>query len=397
MTSLGPRRGFSPELHAALFHATVFAAGSTVSVYFAIWLAGKGLSPDQIGIINAVPVMAMLATNVFVGRLADRASDWRQAIIILSLLAGTIPIGLFWVNDFWGILLIWTLSIIPSGSISPLTDAATLRMTQRNGTDFGFVRAWGTVGYAVFTVLSGLVIAQWGDAAFLPLFLGLSLLRAGLSLQLPRFRAPAHLATLADVRPRAGAMREVLRPWFILPLVAFALVQGGHAVLVAFAALVWKGQGISEGTIGLLLAMAPIAEAAMLFIWRHVGTRFSARAMILLASLATLVRWAVVAMSPPVEVLFLTQAMHAFTYAVGYLGMVQFIANWTSDDIAAEAQGFGFVLQQGFIVVALISFGGVVAALGPASFFICAGFGLVASLCVWLSLQLKPAKDLVTA
>lgn len=393
MHSVGKPWALSPELRAALYHATVYGSTGAVTVYFAIWLSGRNLSTDQIGIINAVPVLAMLAVNVFIGRIADKASDWRQMILILSLLAGTIPIALFWVSDFWGILLIWTLCVIPSGSIPPLIDAATLRMTQRNGTDFGFVRAWGTVGYGAFTMFSGLIIAWFGDAAFLPLFLTLSLLRAALALQLPRFRAPAHLPTLADAKPRAGMLREVLRPWFILPLAAFALIQGAHAILVAFAALVWKDQGISEGMIGVLLSATSIAEAAMLFAWRRVGKRFSARNMIMLAAIATVFRWAVVALSPPAEILFLLQCLHALTYAVGYLGVVQFIASWTSDDIAAEAQGFSFVLQQGFTVIALLSFGGAVAIWGAAAFFISAALGLIAAGCVWLSLRLRPAKD----
>ena len=38
--------------------------------------------------------------------------------------------------------------------------------------------------------------------------------------------------------------------------------------------------------------------------------------------------------------LALLQLLHAFTFAMGYLGGIYFIANWTSEDIAAEAQGF---------------------------------------------------------
>ena len=63
------------------------------------------------------------------------------------MIAGLAPIGYFFVNDFWGLLLIFTLCAVPSGALVPVIDAATLRMTQRRGTDFGFIRAWGTVGY----------------------------------------------------------------------------------------------------------------------------------------------------------------------------------------------------------------------------------------------------------
>jgi len=378
----------SPEFRAGLFHFTVFLSGGVASVYFAIWLSGKGISANEIGIINAVPVFLMLAVNLFVGRIADRASDWRQTIIILALVAGIAPFGLFFVDGFWGILLVWTLMSLPGGSIPPVIDAATIRMTQRNGTDFGYVRAWGTVGYMAATALTGILIARFGAAAFMPILVAVALLRAGLALQLPRFRAPAREATLAEVRPLAGRLRDALKPWFVLPLVAFALINATHAILVAFAALVWKEQGISEDVIGPLIAVSAAAEALMMFVWKRFGGRFSARQMILAAALATVLRWACMALGPPVEVLFLLQMLHAVTYALGYFGMVHFIANWTSEEIAAEAQGFSFVLQQAMSVLGLLLFGGLVAAFGEKAFLFAAAFGVLAAGCVLASLRM---------
>src|SRR5690606_8238287 len=148
------------------YHFTVFASTGVASAYFGIWLANRGISPDEIGIINAAPILAMLAINILVGRLADKASDWKQVIIVLSLIAGAVPIGLWFVSGFWGILLVWTMAMVPAAALVPVVDAATLRMTQRRGTDFGAIRAWGTVGYMVTTFVAGPVIAVFGEAAF---------------------------------------------------------------------------------------------------------------------------------------------------------------------------------------------------------------------------------------
>ena len=155
----------------------------------------------------------------------------------------------------------------------------------------------------------------------------------------------------------AGRLREVMKPRFVLPIVGFALVQATHFIITGFAALVWKQQGIPDALLGLLIATSPAAEAVIMFVWRRIGARVSARQMILASCLATVVRWAVVAMGPPVPALFLMQTLHAITFAIGYLGTVHFIANWTSEDIAAEAQSFSFVVQQGVAVVSLVVFG----------------------------------------
>src|SRR3569623_3477788 len=183
--------GFSPELRASLYHATVFAATGAASAYLSIWMSDKGLSSSAIGSINGVPLLIILAVNVIVGRLADKASDWKVVIVVLSVLAGLAPIGFFFTNEFWGLLLVFALYTVPSGALVPVIDAATLRMTKRRGTDFGFVRAWGTVGYTITAALTGVIIGWLGAQAFVPTFLALALLRAVLAFPLPQFRAPA--------------------------------------------------------------------------------------------------------------------------------------------------------------------------------------------------------------
>lgn len=390
MSSTTEARGvFSPELRAAIFHFMVFGSTGISSVYFGIWLSNRGISADEIGVINAAPVLAMLAVNVLVGRLADKANDWRSVIIVLSLLAGTIPIGLFFVSGFWGILLVWTLCVVPAFSLVPVVDAATLRMTQRRGTNFGIVRAWGTVGYMATSALAGPTIAYFGEAAFLPLFVGLTALRALLSLQLPRFRAPAHEVTAAD-RPQAKKLREALKPWFVLTLLGLGILYSTHGVLSAFAGLLWKEQGISEALIGPLVAVMAAAEAVMMFVWTRLNLKVAARWLIIFAALVAAFRWGVMAFSPPVWLLFGLQLLHAITFAVSYFGGIYFIANWTSEDIAAEAQGFASVLQQGMSVVALIGFGWFAAQFGAGAWLALSVYAVFGAALVWISLRMQP-------
>ncbi len=77
-------RRVSPELRAAVYHFAVFGTTGVSSVYFGVWLANRGISPDEIGIINAAPLLLMLLVNQLVGRIADRMPDWRGVIIVLS-------------------------------------------------------------------------------------------------------------------------------------------------------------------------------------------------------------------------------------------------------------------------------------------------------------------------
>ncbi|MGC4077539.1 MAG: MFS transporter [Rubrivivax sp.] len=379
----------SPELRAALFHFFVFGTNSVSSVYFAIWLTNHGIQPDEIGIINAAPLILMLLVNQLVGRIADRARDWRGVIIALALIAGAVPIGLFFVSGFWGILLVWMLSIMPGFALVPITDAATLRMAQRRGTDFSAIRAWGTVGFMLISLVAGPLIAWLGDSAFVPVFVAFALLRTLVSFQLPQFRAGEDRSSGRQKRG-ASQLREVLKPWFVIALLGVALLYATNGIIGTFGALLWTEQGIPQALFGPLIATMGAAEAAMMFIGNRLKLKVSARHVVILACLVAILRWSAMAFSPPVWLLFPLQLLHAFTFAMGYLGGVYFIANWTSDDIAAETQGFSYVLQQAMTVLLLLVMGWSVGAFGPYAWLVAAAFAALGAICLVISLRLQP-------
>lgn len=389
MISTSPSPGASPELRAGVYYFTLYMTGGAATVFSGIWFAGKGLSPDQIGIVNATPILVLLAINLSIGRIADRAADWRQVIVAGSLVAGVIPIGLFFVGDFWGILLVWTLALVTQSAVAPVVDAATVRITRRRGSDYGVIRAWGTVGYMAALFVTGYLVVWFGGDIFLPLLVAFAFARAAAALFLPRFRAPAE-----ERKPPVGATRllHVMKPWFVLPLVGWAMVFATHLVLNAFQALLWSQQGIAEDTIGLLLALGALAEAAMFFVFRRVAGRMTARHLMLVSAAVSAARWAAMALSPSVEILFALQLLHGVTFAVGFIGCMTFIANWTSEDIAAEAQSFFVVLQLAMATVAIAAFGWLAGIWGAQAYFASAAFAAVGGVLIWLSLRLQQPK-----
>src|SRR5690606_40912416 len=125
---------------------------------------------------------------------------------------------------------------------------------------------------------------------------------AALAFRRPRFRSPAPKVTLADVAPDAlppaSRLRDSLKLWFVLPLLAFALVNSSNALIGSFGALVWHENGIPSYYLGPLLGVAAIGEAILMFAWRRFGGRVTARNMILVAAFAGLLRFTVMAFNP---------------------------------------------------------------------------------------------------
>jgi PPP family 3-phenylpropionic acid transporter len=252
------------------------------------------------------------------------------------------------------------------------------------------VRAWGTVGYTLTSALTGFAIGWFGPLVFAPLFVAMSLLRALLSLPLPQFRAPPQVEVPAARAPSVK-LSSFMRPWFLLPCLAFALLQATHLFVGAMGALIWKLDGIGDGWIGPLIAISAAGEATTMFLWRRVGKTMSARMMLIIAALVATVRWAAMALDPPLPLLFALQALHAITYPFSYFGVMHFIANWAPEEIAAEAQGFSSAMTQGFAVITLLGFGWLIGIMGGQSYFVASGMALAGAAAAWGSMLLMPA------
>lgn len=388
----------TPAVRTSIYYATLFTSGAVSNPFLPIWLTDRGIGTAEIGVINAAPIFAMIVINLIVGRLADRASDWRTVIVIGSVLAAIPPLFLLFTNDYLAILIIWTLVIIPFQAIAPVVDAATYRMTRRTGLDFGAIRVWGTIGFVLVTLLSGIVLDRMGAGAFIPLLIVVSLVRAFIAFGLPRFRGdneqtrPMHPID-APINPLiAIRLGQLWRPWFLMTLLGASLLHGSHMMQMGFGALVWAEQGIPGWAIGLLWAVAPTAEIFAMVFFERITKRFAARHLILLGCLCGALRWWGFALEPDIWVLVLLQTLHLATVGLTFLGITNFIANWTTEEIAAEAQSFFVMLRQIITVIALLGFGVLAGPFGSGAFYVAAIVSAIGAVLVLISLVLMNPK-----
>lgn len=391
-----PARFTTPEMRTGLYYTAMYLPAGVSTLLLPIWLDARGIGEEEIGIISAVPILIMIVLNLFVGRIADRAKDWRSVILAGSLVSGVVSLGFVFVDEFWGVLLFNTLVVIPIMAIEPVIDAAAIRMTRRRGSDFARVRIWGTFGYIGMTALAGWLFGWLGIAVFVPLFIATCLLRGVSALPLPLFRAPeGHQSVpvpLALSPDMAMTLKEVFRPWFILTLSGTALLQASHMLMVSFGALLWVRAGVPEAALGVLWIVAPICEIVTMLFFAHFARYFSARHLLLAACVGGIIRWTGMAMATEIWQLALLQSLHMATFGLAYMGIVNFIANWTSEEIAAEAQSFYVMMRQVASVAALVLFGLLVSHLGLASFHAAAAMSAVGAAMIFASLAIKETK-----
>ena len=334
----------------SIYYGLFFLSIGTIAPFAALWFDALNISPAMSGAIFAGPSIATVLFTLLIGGWADRLKDWRSAIIICNWL---VLIALCWFllrQGPWDILIIWTLAGLFTRAGTPIMDAAALHSTQKTGSDFGRIRSFGSIGFLIGVLLAGELFERTGTHWFVTVMLVTVILRLLAAYTLPHFRAVEPLVGAVSL-PGAGI--AVLRhPGIFSVLVGAALISASHGFNNMFAVIHWTNVGISTSMAALLWAFGVVAEVAVMWSFKSVARKFSARKCLLVASVVSAARWYLAGTDPSLTQLFLLQSLHSITFGVTFLAIVNFIARRIHEDHAAQAQSAYTTIMTLFIGIA---------------------------------------------
>jgi MFS transporter, PPP family, 3-phenylpropionic acid transporter len=330
----------STAARVAAFLGAYFAANA-INAFMPLWFADRGLSAAAIGqVLGAAALLRVLAGPGW-GSVADRIGRRRPVLFFAALSASGLGLSYVAVSGFLSLLLIAAAQGIAASAINPLADSLALALAREGRIEYGPVRAVGSAAFMVATAVAGWLLGRAGSW-LVPWLQALGYgSAAAFSLLLPETSTPP-----AQPRPFAGLM--LLRnPAFRLAVCCTALIQGAHAAYYGFAALLWRSQGISDTVIGLLIAEGIIVEI-LLFVRGHsLGEKLGPAGLTACAAGASILRWTVTALAPPLPVLAVVQVLHAATFAMQHLSAMLVLSRFMPADRAATAQALHAALGFG--------------------------------------------------
>ena len=306
-----------------------------------LWFADRGLSPAAIGQILGLASLFKVVSGPGWGTIADRLGRRRPVMVVAGAVAAVMSLSYLPLDGFVPLLLVTAFQGVAASALGPLADSLALALAREGKMDYAPIRAWGSIAYMLTTAVAGQVLALLGTAIvpwMQALGYGLASVFARL---LPEARTP-------PTAPRAFGGLELfrLKP-FRLAVACTALIQGSHAALYGFAALLWREQGYGDGTIGLLIAEGIVVEIA-LFLWgRRLIERLGPAGLTACAASAAVVRWTAMAFAPGLPVLVVLQLLHAATFAMQHLSAMLVLSRAVPPERAATAQALHSALGYG--------------------------------------------------
>jgi len=307
------------------------------------WLANIGFSVNLIGYITGAALILRMVSGPIIGVLADQKFSQRSVIQVVCGVMLISALGLATVPFPHAIGMLTIILLVAFGILIPLCDIALTRAEQDGLVNFGFVRAFGSAVFILANIVSGMIIDRFDYSIAIFALAGAALLTFASSISIPRFSTP----------PAKGAFKpslivRLMENWtFVVFLISIAVIQASHATYYAFSILHWSSIGISPTIVGFLWAAGVVVEVIVLSQFRKIVVHLTPSTLIAMGGAGAMVRWAIIAIQPPLLILFLVQGLHALTFAATYLGMIQFLRRAISSEASNTAMTISSTVSTG--------------------------------------------------
>ena len=335
----------------ALMYAAMFFITGVSTPFLPVWLASRGFTAVEIGLLAIVPQIIRSTVAPAAGFHADRHLAHRTMTIALSTLGVAGWLWLWWSAGFGAAMAAMVL-IALSNTMGPLVESIAMSGVRTAGHDYGRMRLWGSAGYVVANLLSGWLDERFGPAPLIGLMAAGAAATFAVSVLLPQPRALAEARSAAPRLTWDSALAVLRVPMMPAFLVASGCLQGAHGMYYTYGTLNWQAQHIDPGWFGALWAVGLITEIALFWWSRPVLARMGAAGLMMAGAMLSVFRWTLMAFDPPLSLLLPLQVLHGLTFGASHLGAVHVLTKIAPSDRTATAQALYALASTAGIVLA---------------------------------------------
>ena len=361
-----------------LLFTLVGVAEAAILPFLPVVLKERGLSAAEIGVVLAVAAAAGFVSTPLWGHLADGRLGAERALVFSSVAAAVAVVMLVLAHSFVAVTIVVVLVTAARSATASLSDAIALEHLGDDRAQYGKVRLWLSVGWAISACLWGLVL-QVGSLDWMPWVYAGCVLLVAVSAYSLGGRRTQHEASEVGAR---RAMLIALAPFLFSLLLLFAAFNATFS----FVSLRIRELGGGLFVVGAATALQAIAEVPVMRVTPRLNRVLGHRALYVIGSLffvASFVGWAY--LDDPLAIA-LVKLVAGVGFALVYVGSVLLVDDLVPVPLRGTGQGLAKAVSFGLSPILGSLAGGVIYDYaGPRALFLaCAGAALVAGTSVFL-------------
>lgn len=361
-----------------LFHAGIscffYLGYGAFTVILSMYCQDIGMSATQIAyIVSFSPLLSIITQPAF-GYLADKWKSPRKVSILLMAIT-ILTMFIFAIShNFWILLLSSGIAISFMNAITPLTD----RIGVSSPYQFGKIRLWGSLGYAVMAQVSGILYQYISPFSnFMAGILGAIL--TIICIYFVNDPKLQEVEKVVDMQPLStkNIVLELIhnRTFFIFMIITF-FFWGACSTNFNYLSIFIRSQGGTASQVGTYQLCATLFEIPMILITDYIIKKISFRNIMLFAVSISVINFAWYATLPSVNQIIFVFIFKGFSTVLFTMITVRLVMLLVKEEYVSSAYGIQCMLGKGFGAMIFQLFGGqIIDNIGMSAFylFLCVG------------------------
>lgn len=311
--------------------------------YLSVFLSGRGFDSAAIGVMMSSTIaMRIIGPNLW--SILAQWSGRRLLIIRIGIALTFFVLSSMWFQDRYALMLLALAAYnLCWNGIQAQVETHTLNTLGEQRENYSKIRAWGSIGFIVVTLLTGIVVTRWGSETVLLVAIAtvVTMFLFTLPLSAPQ--------TARHSQSKTGGYRQLFRLELIPFWLSLLCLQASHGPYYTFFVLYLREGGYSATFASMLVSLGVIVEITMFMASTRLLSRFGGYRVLLTAMGLTVVRWLMLGYCRDIlPLLLIEQSLHAASFALTHVASILMLSRRFRGPLQSSAQAlyasFGFGL-----------------------------------------------------
>ncbi|MCG8569429.1 MAG: MFS transporter [Spirochaetes bacterium] len=255
--------------------------------FLVMYLKEKSFSSRHIGIAMSLGSVAGMAGQFLLGYLCDTFKTIKKILLVCIVILPVISLIIPLVEQAYVLIIITCAISFVRMPMPVILDSWVLLYSEQTRRHYGLIRGGGSVGFAVFSVILGLLIEWYNwDILFKSIIVLSSLYALGVLFN----QDIKHIKEKQD-SPKKNPLSLLKNPHYLFFALFTFLLFVPLFMIIVYLSAIFEATGGGSSYVGAALFINAISEAPIMFLYIRMNKKINANRLLFIAALFFLVRY----------------------------------------------------------------------------------------------------------
>ena len=347
--------------------------------YLVLFLKDRGLLETQIGIITAISPLVAIIASIIWNQFAKNVNINRIMMIIITIVEGLLIFSYTRATFFESFIIVTVATALVGSPFYSLHDGFCEAFAETSGKSYATIRAFGSLGYVVATLLAALVLYLSNDKYSILFYLATGLF-VFTSLWFILIK-PLDLSKLGSEPKRdykAVLKNKVFWVFLIIDVIIFGASYGADSYISLYFT---EEKGLSASSWSILFG-GMIALEFVIMIASNKFSHMNENLALMIYGLAFFLRSLILVFDLPLPLLIIASLLRGVAYVFYFPYLVKAIKNICGLKNVTCALFILFIFKSIFKSISLVTFGSLIENVGYSRFFLISAFVMLFGLII---------------